>query len=77
MIESVRRPNGLLVTRVPIQQRAAATTFTLYVNLRCLTTSPIPYGAKWFDVTFDFVDHVLLIETSNGGRERFALEGTR
>jgi Family of unknown function (DUF5996) len=47
---------------------------TLYVSSRGLTTSPIPYGAGWFEVTFDFIDHVLLIETSNGARERFALK---
>jgi hypothetical protein len=46
---------------------------TLYVNSRGLTTSPIPYGAGSFDVTFDFVDHALLIETSDGAGERFAL----
>jgi len=45
----------------------------LYVNSRGLTTSPIPYGAGSFDVTFDFIGHILLIETSNGARERFAL----
>jgi len=45
----------------------------LYVTSRGLTTSPAPYGAGSFDVTFDFIDHVLLIETSNGARERFAL----
>jgi hypothetical protein len=46
----------------------------LYVTSRGLTTSPVPYGAGSFDVTFDFIDHVLLIETSNGARERFALK---
>jgi len=38
----------------------------LYVNSRGLTTSPIPYGAGSFDVTFDFIDHVLLIESLGG-----------
>ena len=45
----------------------------LYVTSRGLTTSPIPYGGLTFDVTFDFIDHVLLIETSVGARERIAL----
>jgi hypothetical protein len=45
----------------------------LYVTSRGLTTSPIPYGAHTFDLTFDFIDHVLLIERSDGARERFAL----
>lgn len=46
---------------------------TLYVTSRGLTTSPIPYGARTFDVTFDFVDHALRIERSDGAGERFAL----
>jgi len=46
---------------------------TLYVTSRGLTTSPIPYGTRAFDITFDFVDHQLLIETSDGATERMAL----
>jgi Family of unknown function (DUF5996) len=46
---------------------------TLYVTARGLTTSPIPHGARTFDVTFDFIDHALRIETSDGGSERIAL----
>jgi hypothetical protein len=45
----------------------------LYVTSRGLTTSPIPYAALTFDVTFDFIDHALRIETSNGSSEAFAL----
>jgi hypothetical protein len=45
----------------------------LYVNSRGLTTSPIPCGALSFEVTFDFIDHVLRIETSHGAREHIAL----
>ena len=45
----------------------------LYVDSRGLTTSPIPYGRLSFDLTFDFIDHILLIETSRGVREHFAL----
>jgi len=45
----------------------------LYLTSRGLTTSPIPYRALTFDVTFDFIDHALLIETSTGARERIAL----
>ncbi|HEY3639583.1 MAG TPA: DUF5996 family protein [Xanthobacteraceae bacterium] len=45
----------------------------LYVTSRGLTTSPIPCGALTFDVTFDFIDHALRIETSNGSSEAFAL----
>jgi len=46
---------------------------TLYVTSRGLTTSPIPCQATSFTVIFDFIDHTLRIETSNGGRESFAL----
>jgi len=45
----------------------------LYVTSRGLTTSPILYGALTFDVTFDFIDHALRIETSNGSSEAFSL----
>ena len=30
----------------------------LYLTSRGLTTSPIPFGDREFDVTFDFIDHV-------------------
>ena len=43
---------------------------TLYVTSRGLTTSPIPYGEKTFELGFDFIDHRLVIETS-GGDVRF------
>jgi hypothetical protein len=45
----------------------------LYVTSRGLTTSPIPYGAFSFDVTFDFVDHALVVARSDGARETFPL----
>ena len=38
----------------------------LYVTSRGLTTSPIPYGLKTFQIDFDFIDHKLVIETSDG-----------
>ncbi|MGA8142514.1 MAG: DUF5996 family protein [Candidatus Acidiferrales bacterium] len=41
----------------------------LYVSARGLTTSPIPYGAGIFEVEFDFIEHVLRIETSAGETE--------
>jgi hypothetical protein len=40
---------------------------TLYVTPRGLTTSPIPYGTRVFQIDFDFIDHRLLIQTSDGG----------
>jgi hypothetical protein len=39
---------------------------TLYVSPRGLTTAAIPYGAGLFEIRFDFVDHNLIIETSDG-----------
>jgi hypothetical protein len=38
----------------------------LYVTARGLTTSPIPDGARTFQIDFDFIDHVLWIRTSDG-----------
>jgi hypothetical protein len=40
---------------------------TLYVTSRGMTTSPIPYGPITFQIDFDFIDHRLVIQTSNGG----------
>jgi hypothetical protein len=37
---------------------------TLYVSVRGLTTSPIPYGSELFEAQFDFLRHELLIDTS-------------
>jgi hypothetical protein len=39
---------------------------TLYVTPRGLTTSAIPYQTRLFQISFDFLDHNLLIETSDG-----------
>ncbi len=39
---------------------------TLYVTSRGLTTSPIPYSEKTFQIDFDFIEHRLMIETSGG-----------
>jgi Family of unknown function (DUF5996) len=38
----------------------------LYVTARGLTTSPIPYLGRTFGVEFDFIDHNLFIQTSDG-----------
>lgn len=38
----------------------------LYVTIRGLTTSPIPHGARTFQIDFDFIDHQLLVSTSDG-----------
>jgi hypothetical protein len=46
---------------------------TLYVTARGLTTSPIPYGTRTFVVNFDFIDHNLLIQTSDGTSKSLGL----
>jgi hypothetical protein len=45
----------------------------LYVTCRGLTTSPIPRGGRSFQIDFDFVDHLLKIQTSDGDVETMAL----
>ncbi len=40
---------------------------TLYLNARGLTTSPIPYGTRTFQVAFDFIDHEVVVQSSDGG----------
>jgi len=47
---------------------------TYYLTARGITTSPIPLGIRSFTIDFDFVDHQLIIETSDGSRGAFALE---
>ena len=39
----------------------------LYVTSRGLTTSPIPCEGRTFEVSFDFTDHRLIVQTSDGG----------
>jgi len=45
----------------------------LYVTPRGLTTSPIPWGARSFEIAFDFTDHQLGIETDDGKRRSMKL----
>lgn len=46
---------------------------TLYVTARGLTTSAVPDGARSFQIDFDFIDHVLVIATSDGARREVPL----
>jgi Family of unknown function (DUF5996) len=46
---------------------------TLYVTSRGLTTSVIPYGTRTFQISFDFLDHQLQIETSDDMIKRISL----
>src|SRR5580658_5158760 len=45
-----------------------------YVTSRGLSTSPIPYEHGNFEMEFDFIEHLLRIETSNGATETLELE---
>jgi hypothetical protein len=46
---------------------------TLYVNSRGLTTSAMHYNDTTFQIDFDFIEHVLLIRTSEGHTKTVAL----
>ena len=46
----------------------------LYVTSRGLTTSPIPFGTLTFELDFDFIDHRLLIQSSDGAAKSLALQ---
>jgi hypothetical protein len=46
----------------------------LYLTSRGLTTSPMPYGARTFEIAFDFCAHRLVITTSDARTESFALQ---
>jgi hypothetical protein len=39
---------------------------TFYLTARGLTTSPIPYGTRAFQIDFDFIDHRLRVMTNDG-----------
>lgn len=45
----------------------------LYVTARGLTTSRIPYGQRAFELWFDFFQHQLVLETSDGIRKTLPL----
>lgn len=47
---------------------------TLYVTTRGLTTSPIPYGNRTFQIDFDLIGHELTIQSSDGGIAGFLLQ---
>ena len=47
---------------------------TLYVTARGLTTSPIAFGARVFQIDFDFIDHRLAIQTNDRGTGGFGLQ---
>jgi len=47
---------------------------TLYTTPRGLTTAPIPYGTRTFQLDFDFVAHELTLQSSDGGIADLPLE---
>src|SRR6266705_450508 len=47
---------------------------TVYVTSRGLTTSPIPHGVRTFEINFDFIDHQVRIDTSDGERRTIELK---
>lgn len=46
---------------------------TLHVNSRGLTTGPIPYDGRVFEIQFDFLKHVLDVQCCDGQRQEIAL----
>src|SRR5580704_15696300 len=44
-----------------------------YVTARGLTTSRVPYGQRAFEISFDFIAHQLVLETTDGMRKTLAL----
>lgn len=47
---------------------------TLYVTARGLTTSPVPYAARSFQIDFDFVEHALVIRVDDGAARALPLQ---
>jgi hypothetical protein len=47
---------------------------TLYVTSTGLTTTPIPYDARTFEIDFDFIQHQLKIRSNDGRRAGFPLQ---
>src|SRR3954451_21463562 len=47
---------------------------TLYVTSKGLTTSPIPHGNRTFQIDFDFLTHLLVVQASDGGGSTLPLE---
>jgi hypothetical protein len=45
----------------------------LYLTARGLTTSPMPYHSRVFEIDFDFIAHQLIIRTSDGAVSTLAL----
>ncbi|WP_223692146.1 DUF5996 family protein [Leifsonia poae] len=48
---------------------------TFRVGARGLTTGGIPVGPRMLEIAFDFVDHILVVRTSDGGMVSLPLPG--
>ncbi len=46
---------------------------TLYPTARGLTTMPMPYGTRAFQIDFDFIDHSLVIQTHDSPKRTIPL----
>lgn len=46
---------------------------TLYLTARGLTTSPIAHDRTCFEIDFDFIDHLLLVRSSDGAQRTIPL----
>src|SRR5215467_2158670 len=46
----------------------------LYVTARGLSTSPVPCDDRMFEVNFDFIDHRLVVSTSDARQATLRLE---
>ncbi len=44
-----------------------------YLTARGLTTTPMPYGERSVEIAFDFIDHALVAQTSDGAVRRLPL----
>lgn len=47
---------------------------TLYPTIRGLTTAPMPHGTRMLQIDFDFIEHILLFQTNDGGRHTLLLQ---
>jgi hypothetical protein len=47
---------------------------TFYVTSRGFTTSPIPHGGRTYQLDFDFIEHALRVQVSDGRTALLALE---
>lgn len=47
---------------------------TLYVTPRGLSSGPVPYENRTFEISFDFIDHVLTVQVSDGSSGQVMLQ---